>query len=110
MESSSHHNWRVEIVENGRSGNLIYHEDSWLSVFCWEFGAGDVVAIIDVGKPSEWNVKYPVAADRRGEILDRVSSEVIRRKAKTCIASYDDKSGTILLRDEKRNIRNRISE
>jgi hypothetical protein len=101
MERLPGNNWKVEIVENGRSGNLIYHEDSWSASFFWEFGGGDVVAIIEVGKPSGWSEKYPLAADRRQEILERVISEAIRQKAKTCIASYDDKSGTVLLRNQK---------
>jgi hypothetical protein len=101
MGTSTSGNWRVEIIENGRSGNLIYHEDSWDASFYYEFGGGDVIAII-YGRPaSEWLQKYPWAVFRRQEILERVAGETIRLKAKSCVASFDEKSGNLLLRNQK---------
>jgi hypothetical protein len=59
-------------------------------------------AIIHGGPVSEWNEKYPWAADRRDEVLERVIKEVIRQKARPCKASVDEKSGEIFLRNQER--------
>lgn len=93
--------WRVEIVQKGRCGELVYHEGSEVASFPWEFGGSDVVVIIFGGSASEWDRKYPWAADRRREILERVASEAIRQKANSCTASFDEKSGDVLLRERK---------
>jgi hypothetical protein len=98
MNNSTPNDWRVEIVANGRDGYITYREDSDSAKFYWEVGGGDVLAIIHAGKPSMWSYKYPWAVDRRHELLERVSKEVIRQKAPTCTATFDDKTGEILLR------------
>jgi hypothetical protein len=54
-----------------------------------------------MGVAPEWSEKYPWAADRRLEILERVGNEAIRQRAKTSTASLDEKSGIILLRSQK---------
>lgn len=75
---------RVIISENGRTGAVIYHEGSQRISFWWEFGGGDVVAIVNVGDEEEWRAKYPWALSRRAEILRYVADEVVRQKAPTC--------------------------
>jgi hypothetical protein len=98
MDNSTPNDWRVEVMVNGRDGYITYREISDSAKFYWEFGGRDVTAIIHTGKPSTWRDKYPWAADRRHEILERVSKEVIRQKAPTCTATFDEKTGEILLR------------
>ena len=38
--------WRVDIETRGRSGTLRYREGDQCIGFDWEFGSGDVVAVI----------------------------------------------------------------
>lgn len=76
----------VTITEGGRTGAVIYQEGAGRLSFWWEFGGGDVVAIVNVGDEEEWRAKYPWAAGRRAEILAFVAAEVIRQKAPTCRA------------------------
>jgi hypothetical protein len=101
MENATANNWRVEIVEKGPIGTICYYEDSKVASFEWEFGGGNVIAIIHGGSAPEWSEKYPWAADRRLEILERVGNEAIRQRAKTSTASLDERSGIILLRSQK---------
>lgn len=101
MKNATANNWRVEIVEKGPIGTICYYEDPKVASFEWEFGGGNVIAIIHGGSAPEWSEKYPWAADRRLEILERVGNEAIRQKAKTSTASLDEKSGIILLRSQK---------
>jgi hypothetical protein len=99
MNNSVSNDWRVEMPMSGPSGYITYHEGSSAASFYWEFGGGDVVAIIYIGQPSEWNTQYPWATDRRSEILERVIQEVIRQRSPTCEADTDEKSGFIYLRE-----------
>jgi hypothetical protein len=102
MENLIPIDWAVEVITRGRDGNIVYHKNSCEASFYWEFGGRDVIAIIHGGPASGWNEKYPWAANRRDEVLEHVIKEVIRQKARTCIASIDEKSGQILLRRQER--------
>ena len=101
MENATAKNWSVEIVEKGPIGTIFYCENSKVASFEWEFGGGNVIAIIHGGSAPKWSEKYAWAADRRLEILERVGNEAIRQKAKASTASLDEKSGIILLRSQK---------
>ena len=98
MSAAPSKDWSVEIVQSGRSGSVNYHEPSGSISFYWEFGGGDVVAIISVGDPAAWNSRYSWAAERRREILERVAREVVLQKAPTCRADIDDGSEYIYIR------------
>ena len=87
----------VTITEGGRTGAVIYHEGAGRLSFWWEFGGGDVVAIVNVGDEEEWRAKYPWAAGRRAEILGFVAAEVIRQKAPTCRAEIQRANGFLLV-------------
>jgi hypothetical protein len=104
MNNSTSNDWIVEMPMGGRDGYIGYHEGSKSASFYWEFGGGEVIAIIHIGQPSEWCKQYPWAADRRQEIVDRVINEVIRQRAPTCKADIDEKSGHIYLREQKRAV------
>lgn len=98
MSTSPSKDWRVEIVQSGRSGSVNYQEPSGSISFYWEFGGGDAVAIISVGNSAAWSSRYPWAAERRREILERVAHEVVRQKAPTSRADIDDANGYIYIR------------
>lgn len=89
---------RVSVNQNGRSGQVTYHEGLHTIDGYWEFGGGDVVAIVSMGAVDEWRRQHAWAADRRTEILDFVAGELIRQQAPTCSAEIDRASGDILLR------------
>ena len=101
MTDSNSGNWTVEITTTGRCGKVIYREGRHEAFFDWEFGGGDVVAIISIGSADAWNTEFPWAADRRPEVGARLAAEVIRQKATTCVAAFDETWGSILLRERK---------
>ena len=85
--------WSVRIVTKGPFGDVIYQEGPHSASFWWEFGGGEVVAIIHVTSSSEWNEKYPWAAGRRDEVLERMVSDLIRQKCRDCVASIFEEHG-----------------
>ena len=85
----------------GRDGYVGYYEGPHAASFYWEFGGDDVVVILHVGPSSEWSAQYPWAADRRRQILERVSQEVIRQRAPRCKADIDAAGGYIYFREHK---------
>lgn len=90
---------RVEISENGRSGGVRYRDGHHSIEGDWEFGGGDVVAIVGMGSRADWARVHPGALARRAEILRFVADEVIRQRAPACSAEIDDERGEILLRE-----------
>lgn len=85
------------IQENGRDGTITYREDAGSLSFYWEFGGGDVVAIVQCGDARSWE-KEQWALAQRSEVLHFVASEVVRQKAPTCQAEINEDTGDILLR------------
>lgn len=83
--------WSVVIQEQGRCGRIDYCEGDHLASVDWEFGGGDVVAIIMSISPDEWDRLYPWAAGRQTEILHRIGAEVVARKAPSCVVDFDPK-------------------
>lgn len=81
--------WRVRIVEHGRDGEVVYEEGGRALSFYWGFGAGNVVTSVSVGDEAEWRAQHAWAADRREEIIARVTGEVIRQRAPTCRGEMD---------------------
>ncbi|MCC7503150.1 MAG: hypothetical protein IT229_11515 [Flavobacteriales bacterium] len=87
----------MAVVENGRSGTVIYHDPAGQLSFPWEFGGGDVVAIVSMGSKEEWAGSYAWALDRRTSIMRFVAGEVVRQRAPSCTVEIDDLSGDVLL-------------
>lgn len=100
MPTPTPEQWRVEIVENGRSGSVNYDEPSGRISFYWEFGGADTVAIIWTGDMALWSSRHAWAVARRREILERVAREVVRQKAPKCKADIDDGHGYIYIREQ----------
>lgn len=90
--------WTVDITEKGRSGTVNYREAAGSLSLSWEFGGGDVVAIIYFPDEASWNARHPWAAGRRTEILRRVADEAVRQKSPGSLAEIDERAGWINLR------------
>src|ERR1043166_9800663 len=101
MKDSPQSDWRVEIPTGGRDGYISYYEGPHAASFYWEFGDGNIVVILHVGQSSGWSRQYPWATGRQREILERVTQEVIRQRAPTCKADFDETGGYIYFREHK---------
>ena len=98
MRTTHRRDWSVEVAERGRDGYVYYRDSAGSISFYWEFGGGDVVAIVSGDRVEEWKKNHSWAAARRREIMERVASEVIRQKAPNCRAEIDEHKGCIYLR------------
>lgn len=88
----------VSIVEDGRSGEVIYLEAGQELRFYWEFSGGETFASVRVGTGADWREQYPWAAGRRSEILRFVASEVLRQRAPGGASHIDEQTGWMHLR------------
>lgn len=88
----------VSIIEQGREGRVRYSEGGRSLDGYWEFGGGDVVAIVNAGTREDWSRMHPWAVEQRAGILRFIADEVIRQRAPACIAEIDEQRGDILLR------------
>ena len=90
---------KVTINVQGRDGSVQYSEGPGLTIDGhFEFGGGDVVAIITMGSEDEWRRRYPWAVERREAILRFVGEDLIRRQAPQSALEVDAVRGAILLR------------
>lgn len=87
----------VSIEDRGRCGTVTYHEAGHRLACYWEFGGGDVVAIVQCGAADDW-ARHPWALGRRADILQYIADEVVCQKAPGCLAEIDQNTGVILLR------------
>ncbi len=88
----------VTIVERGREGTVTYTEGGQSIAGYWEFGGGDVVAIVGMGTVADWQARHPWAVERRARILRFIGAELVRQRAPSCRVDVDDARGDILLR------------
>lgn len=96
--SGAPRDWSLDLHEDGRSGKVFYREAAGSLSFYWEFGGGDTVASSRVGNEAEWRKQTTWVVTRRAEILQRIASEVIRRKAPSCHAQLDELHGWVHLK------------
>lgn len=94
---------KINIITEGRSGKIQYIEGSLFKKntceFYWEFGGGDVVAVISFPKnDSDWDKQYPWAAGRRMQIVKDVAERVRRQKSPSSALRWED--GCVILADE----------
>ncbi len=89
--------WKVDIRELGRYGNVDYREGARTIRLFWEFGGGATIAIISGPLPGEWEHSYPWAQGRLYEILCRVAGEVVRLRAPGSRFEIEERRTTILV-------------
>jgi hypothetical protein len=86
----------VRVDGGGRTGSIFYTEGEHTAHFFWEFGGGEVVAIIDVPSREEWDRRLPWAARRRKATLERIAIEVCRQVCKGCPFRIEERAIVVL--------------
>lgn len=71
--------WSLDIKGGGRGWTITYREREGTVRFDSEFG-GPFGATIFCDPAQVWDERYPWAAGRRKEIVERVATEFVRRK------------------------------
>jgi hypothetical protein len=88
--------WDVELQDRGQCGSIAYREGDNVAVLGWEFGGRDVVVIVTSPSSHVWDDRYPWAAGRQGEVLERVGSWILDCKAPGCRVDFDPRSPEFL--------------
>jgi hypothetical protein len=65
----------------GKAGDVYFNWDGIVLKFPFEFGGGNVLAIIDVPSPEHWVAKTGLPVDQRNQVLDFIAQRVIRDQA-----------------------------
>ncbi len=66
--------------EQGRDGYVSFDNGQNSFDMYWEFGGGDVLAIITVPTPSEWQQQTGMPLSQRAETLEFIARQVIKDK------------------------------
>jgi len=70
--------WDLRVERSGRGAPIIYREDENQIEFDFEVG-GDAGTIY-CPPSADWDLRFPWAAGRRREIMERVATEFVRRE------------------------------
>ena len=81
----------MEIAASGPGGSATYREGERVHRFDWELGTGDVVAIVYVPSPADWDARIPWAAGRRDEVLETLARELSRQKCRGCVVEIAER-------------------
>ncbi len=73
-------NSRLLYREEGRCGWVRFQSDVTSFDLYWEFGGGDVVAIIDVPTAADWTAKTRLPVEQRSQVLRFIAETVIEEK------------------------------
>lgn len=74
---------RVSYSESGRDGCVRFDNGQTAFDMYWEFGGGDVLAIITVPTPQEWQQQTRMPLSQRAETLEFIARQVIQDKTST---------------------------
>jgi hypothetical protein len=90
---------KVTVNIRGRDGAVVYSEGPGQAIEGhFEYGGGDVVAIVTFGAEDAWRAAHPWAVARRDDILRFIGDELVRQQAPRSAAEIDLARGAIVLR------------
>lgn len=71
----------LRYVSQGRSGSIIFQNDQTSFEMWWEFGGGNVLAIIDIPTESQWTGRTKLPQEHRDGVLRFIAEQVIEDQA-----------------------------
>ncbi|MCB0631016.1 MAG: hypothetical protein R2824_15010 [Saprospiraceae bacterium] len=83
---------KVSFSTEGRGGNVFYRGEEGSFSMYWEFGGGNVIAIIDVPSAKQWEVRTQIPLDKRMDILNYIGK-------RTVAVQTTDGKGSYVIRD-----------
>lgn len=83
---------RLEYVNHGRSGEVIYIEGSRRITFYMEMGGGSCIFYIDIPSESLWEKNTGFPLDRRADIIKFVAEQTAKDQASTGIYKMEETS------------------
>ena len=86
----------VSFDSSGRSGYVTYDSPEGRLRMYYEFGGGDVIAIIDVPTEAKWAAATAIPLEKRMEILHFVGKTAVQLQTRN--GSYEIQDACILIR------------
>lgn len=80
LEESKKNGPLVTFTQEGRSGSFSYSSGAGSFSSWWEFGGGDVIAILSIPNPAYWEKETGIPLAERTAILQYIGSEAIRQQ------------------------------
>jgi len=81
---------KLEYINQGRGGYVIYRDNETEFKLSFEFGGGDCIAIIYIPTIEEWTSKTNKPLAERLNILKFIAEQSIRDQAPNCIYELSD--------------------
>lgn len=71
---------KLEYIEEGRSGSIIYIDGDIKFKMWYEFGGGDVIAFISIPSEENWISATSIPLEERNDVLNFIGATVARDK------------------------------
>ena len=98
MDSTDPTKPAVSFQQDGRSGRVGYSSKLGSFDMYFEFGGGDVLAIIDVPEVDQWVAQTGIPLHRRDEVLATIGRLVVASQTRNGQGSYEVQKACILIR------------
>ncbi len=92
---------KLEYINQGRSGYVIYKDNETEFRLFFEFGDGNCIAIIYVPTINEWTAKTNKSLSERLKVLTFIAEQSINDQAPNCIYELSDSCIEILNKSVK---------
>src|SRR5687767_9381944 len=92
---------KLEYINEGRGGYVIYKDEHGEIKLCFEYGGGNCVVIIYVPSTNEWASKTKRPLTQRQEVLSFVAEQSIKDQAPNCYYGLSDICIEIFKKDTK---------
>lgn len=86
---------KVSFSNDGRSGHVHYESPEGKFYLYYEFGGGDVVAVIDVPGTAQWVTKTGIPLEKRDEVLNYIGQVTVAQQTKS--GSYKLNANSIVI-------------
>ena len=87
---------KVSFSSSGRSGHVVYDGPEGQLRMYYEFGGGDVIAIIDVPTEAKWATATAIPLEKRMDVLHFVGKTAVQQQTRN--GSYEIQDACILIR------------
>lgn len=88
----------VSFSTEGRSGQVMYEGPEGAFSMYWEFGTGQVIAIIDVPSAAHWEVHTQISLAKRMDILHEIGRQTVQAQTSGGRGSYEIQDSSILIK------------
>ncbi|HMQ62010.1 MAG TPA: hypothetical protein PKE06_15155 [Flavilitoribacter sp.] len=88
----------VAFSTSGRSGQVVYTGPEGSFAMYWEFGGGDVIAIIDIPNAATWEAQTRIPLEKRMDILHFIGRKTVEAQTTGGKGTYEIKEKNILIK------------